>query len=412
MCHNNQPKDFLTLVRNTIMAKFCRNANLHCRQFISLDGNCIFMIVKSNEDTIRKEAEASGQTKQLELGYADLFSLEPCDKLFRPLRLKKEVRNAVVQLRKTIKGKLNFNKEDRMGHHKKIDEQREKVYEAVRNWDDKELWLNIAKKQIEVDTWMEDLARRLKIDMSHEKTGIIADDEGTKREEWDCYYIYLCYLIDFGKRIRRLIRFAENDAEEQHRRKGNDIIQQNEGFLYKLIFRKAVGDSNEIYHLRNGYFSESKNLKTLWDRLNMANPVAPFTDYFQPTDPKEDRIWRRYEVNEKHLRSMFLNMEKIKMTYSIMIKQVNLSRLMKDKYIIAYYPLHDPYQLKGMKKTPIFQTLVKAGLLDEVDQTESEKKLSEMFKDLEDEAESTVINWRRRNEKKGNEKKGNGKKGK
>ncbi len=54
------------------------------------------MIVKSNEDTIRKEAEASGQTKQLELGYSDLFSLEPCDKLFRPLRLKKEVRNAVI----------------------------------------------------------------------------------------------------------------------------------------------------------------------------------------------------------------------------------------------------------------------------------------------------------------------------
>lgn len=31
VCYNNQPKDFLTLVRNTIMAKFCRNANLHCR---------------------------------------------------------------------------------------------------------------------------------------------------------------------------------------------------------------------------------------------------------------------------------------------------------------------------------------------------------------------------------------------
>lgn len=82
--------------------------------------------------------------------------------------------------------------------------------------------------------------------------------------------------------------------------------------------------------MKNGYFSSSKILKTLWDRLGMNNPVAPFTDYFSPNDPKEDRIWRRYEVNEKHLRSMFLNMEKIKMTYSIMLKQVNLSRLMKD----------------------------------------------------------------------------------
>ena len=30
-------------------------------------------------------------TKQLELGYADLFSLEPCDSSFRPLRLKRYI---------------------------------------------------------------------------------------------------------------------------------------------------------------------------------------------------------------------------------------------------------------------------------------------------------------------------------
>ena len=31
--------------------------------------------------------------KQLEMGYADLLSLEPCDSSFRPLRLKKFIRN-------------------------------------------------------------------------------------------------------------------------------------------------------------------------------------------------------------------------------------------------------------------------------------------------------------------------------
>jgi anoctamin-10 len=31
--------------------------------------------------------------KQLELGYADLFSLEPCDDSFRPLRLKNYIRD-------------------------------------------------------------------------------------------------------------------------------------------------------------------------------------------------------------------------------------------------------------------------------------------------------------------------------
>jgi anoctamin-10 len=48
VCSNGQPKDFLTLVRFTIMAKLCRNANLHTRSFISGDGRSIFMVIKSN----------------------------------------------------------------------------------------------------------------------------------------------------------------------------------------------------------------------------------------------------------------------------------------------------------------------------------------------------------------------------
>jgi len=50
------------------------------------------MILKSNVHYLKEEAESSGLTKQLELGYADLFSLEPCDDLYRPLRLNKKVR--------------------------------------------------------------------------------------------------------------------------------------------------------------------------------------------------------------------------------------------------------------------------------------------------------------------------------
>lgn len=87
-----------------------------------------------------------------------------------------------------------------------------------------------------------------------------------------------------------------------------------------MIFRKAIGDVNEIYHIKNGFFSPEKILQTIWDKLGLDNPVSPFTDYFTPNDPTEDRIWRRYEINEKHYRSMFLNMEKIKMCYSILLK--------------------------------------------------------------------------------------------
>jgi hypothetical protein len=33
--------------------------------------------------------------------------------------------------------------------------------------------------------------------------------------------------------------------------------------------------------------------------MDLPGPIAPFADYFQTTDEKEDKIWRRFEINEK-----------------------------------------------------------------------------------------------------------------
>ncbi len=159
------------------------------------------------------------------------------------------------------------------------------------------------------------LAKELKIDTNNEKTGIIQDDESTTREEWNIYFIYLCYLIDFGNRIKKLtkigslflyihliINLGKEDHEEELRRNGTNIIEMNEGFLYKLIFRKAIGDANVEFHKQSGWMSDKQKLKTLWDRMGFPNPIPPFTDYFTTTDEKEDKIWRRYEINEKSYR--------------------------------------------------------------------------------------------------------------
>lgn len=77
----------------------------------------------------------------------------------------------------------------------------------------------------------------------------------------------------------------------------------NEGFLYKLIFLKAIKLPNKIFHEANGYFSDKNLLKSMWNRLGTDDPIPPFTDYFITEDPKEDKIWRRYEINEKKHRS-------------------------------------------------------------------------------------------------------------
>jgi anoctamin-10 len=54
VCSNSPPKDYLTLIRFTVMAKLCRNGCLHTRTFVSGDGEAIFMVIKSNRAVIMR----------------------------------------------------------------------------------------------------------------------------------------------------------------------------------------------------------------------------------------------------------------------------------------------------------------------------------------------------------------------
>lgn len=54
-------------------------------------------------------------------------------------------------------------------------------------------------------------------------------------------------------------------------------------------------------------------------------------------------MWRKYEVNEKGMRSEFINMEKIKLTHAIVLRNINILRLIKEQMAVAYFPLHDQY---------------------------------------------------------------------
>lgn len=68
VCKNDKPKDFLTLLRNTIMSRLSRFSNIHTRLSLSLDQKKIFMIIKANEEVLLKEAERKTLNKELELG--------------------------------------------------------------------------------------------------------------------------------------------------------------------------------------------------------------------------------------------------------------------------------------------------------------------------------------------------------
>ena len=137
-----------------------------------------------------------------------------------------------------------------------------------------------------VNKFLNDLSEKLNINRDFEKAEILdEDDENTSREEWEAYFVYLDYLMYYQKKMLHMHKVAKFDIREKKLRKF-DLISQNEAFLYKLILRKALGDTNEVYHIINGPLSKKKVLRNIWDRLE-TRPISAYVDYFEPISEKD-----------------------------------------------------------------------------------------------------------------------------
>lgn len=88
-------------------------------------------------------------------------------------------------------------------------------------------------------------------------------------------------------------------------------------------------------------------------------------------------------------------MEKIKLIDSIIMKLINVNYLIKENYIISYFPLHDYYELETKKKKELFLSFInfkyfKSEKFKTINQ--HKKELKALFNDLADEAENTDFN--------------------
>jgi hypothetical protein len=48
----------------------------------------------------------------------------------------------------------------------------------------------------------------------------------------------------------------------------------------KLIFRKALGETNYYFHIAKGIFSDSKILKDIWHYLKLEISMTPYSEFF------------------------------------------------------------------------------------------------------------------------------------
>ncbi|CAD8148836.1 unnamed protein product [Paramecium octaurelia] len=391
--NNGAPKDMMTLIRFTILEKLSRNGYLHCRQFVSGTGEHIYIVIKSTKEVIQRQAQNMKVTKQIEMGFADLFSLEPVDANFRPLRLKNYIKQIMGPNYGDLKEAMDLIKLNEKFHFttlKEIDEYCETNYkQEIKQLKDIELRAMVIKKLEQLEEYFKIIAKQLNIDQSHEKVELNSDYSITD-EEWQVYYIYLDLL---SKLLNLLQLHYEESIKEAHFQ-----FRDNLPFLYRLIFGKALRKANEIWYSTHkscwsDLLDEKIILRNIWDMLGME-PAAPYTQYFQLQNDFGKQMWRKYEINELKDRSEFNNMEKIKITHAITLKHVNMSKLLQSLIAVGYFPIHDTYALFGEeKKEKFMKKLIEQEFIMEKTFEGSRQCLLELYRDLQSYAESTDFDF-------------------
>ena len=81
-----KPTDLAGLVFNIFLYKINIGLRLDSRSIMSLNGDTIYVVIKADDNDLRRAAEQSEFTMQLAVGLTDLTSLEPCDRFYRPFR--------------------------------------------------------------------------------------------------------------------------------------------------------------------------------------------------------------------------------------------------------------------------------------------------------------------------------------
>lgn len=72
-----------------------------------------------------------------------------------------------------------------------------------------------------------------------------------------------------------------------------------------------------------------------------------------------EKLWRKFEINELKDRSKFFPAERLTMTNKVISDNINISKGLEQMHIIEYYPLHDPFVLKNIEISPYIANVKK-----------------------------------------------------
>lgn len=123
---------------------------------------------------------------------------------------------------------------------------------------------------------------------------------------------------------------------------------------YKYLYLKQVV-LNVMKRVNENQRKEDK-LQSLWERIGVPASIGAFADYTVDEEDGIDKlkhVWRTYMVDESGKRSLFRGMDKIKLIYSRIGRQIKLGHLQKHNMIVAHFALHDYWELNEFASSDI-----------------------------------------------------------
>lgn len=166
--------------------------------------------------------------------------------------------------------------------------------------------------------------KAFKLEKNINKVDIRYDANGVTLMQWQVYKVFLSLLKEGIQKIEESI--------ESHK---------NQMFLFQKLIRESLDKAN-------AGLKPKEKLMNLWDRLGIVKPINPFADYRRSTSEDELKdVWRSHEIDESGKRSLFKNIERIRLLCSYLDTQISLGALQSKGLVVGHFPLHNIWQLKG-----------------------------------------------------------------
>lgn len=151
--------------------------------------------------------------------------------------------------------------------------------------------------------------------------------EDTTDEEWSNYAKYLEKLLSY---LRNAIMLP-------------NLTPEMRSLFLRKAFRCALIEINLA--------PSKRKLKNLWDRLDFPKPMEAVSKYVRKINEfgndELDKIWKRYVINEKYERSIFNNIDRLKLVNTAINSLIVTQRLIYKDHLKAFFPLHNENELFG-----------------------------------------------------------------